>query len=260
MLPIFLLYILGLASSSVVPETEKIHRMGTASARRSFFRTTTQKTVEDSEQCSLKCMRDMKEKINNDEDFNEFILKQSQPFRFHNQFDIEMLTKYCKRMNKTVDCINPCPDGTIKDIAAQALSMSKHMCSETKFFQFASCYGDVAKRMENFCHSETKCGPKKINLENRMASPLNSLHDISSLLIQTCQYINCYNDCDRQDMILECGREANEILESLFAKSIQVMKNMFKTLRLPVSMPAECKRIRAKLSMNPNPKKVVNLL
>uniref|UniRef100_A0A915HHZ4 Uncharacterized protein n=1 Tax=Romanomermis culicivorax TaxID=13658 RepID=A0A915HHZ4_ROMCU len=138
--------------------------------------------------CSMTCMRRMKQDIDDDEEFSQFILKQSKPYRFQSQFDDNMLRKYCQKMNKTMNCVNPCPGGTVKTIAMQALSLPKYMCIETRFFDYAPCFKRVTKRMEKICHLKSRCGEHKFELETFMNNPLSNAEDVNRLVQSTCKY------------------------------------------------------------------------
>lgn len=192
------------------------------------------------ESCVMDCMRRMKEDIEKDEIFSQFVQKQSKPYRFDNQFDMDMLTKYCQKMNTTIKCVTPCQPSTIKLIANKALTLPKYMCIETKYVEYAPCFNKVSKMMEKTCHAEDKCAAKKAHLENLMTKHPTSLTEIKRLLEGTCSYMNCFNDCDREKLIQECGSNANNVLEGLLAKSIEVMRSMFSTMGLAIDVPAEC--------------------
>jgi hypothetical protein len=196
-----------------------------------------------SEMCPVTCMRQMKVDIENDPQFSEFIEKQSKPYRFDNQFDIRMLNKYCQKMNRTVDCVRPCTEGQLKNMATKALSLPRYMCVESKFTEYAPCYNKVGKQMEKVCHAANKCGPKKTALENDMRKQPSTMADIENMLKHTCDYMACYTECDRPKVVQECGADANRVLEGLYKKSIDVMREIFSTMGISIQMPAQCNRI-----------------
>jgi len=193
--------------------------------------------------CPIDCMKRMKSDIENDAEFGEFIDKQSKPYRFDNQFDTRMLNKYCQKMNRTVDCVRPCSEGQMKNMATKALSLPKYMCVETKFVEYAPCYNRVGKQMEKVCHAQNKCGPKKTALENDMRLQPRDMADIEKMLKHTCDYMSCYMECDRPKVVQECGADANRVLEGLYRKSIDVMKDIFSTMGISVRIPTECNRV-----------------
>uniref|UniRef100_A0A915HNM0 Uncharacterized protein n=1 Tax=Romanomermis culicivorax TaxID=13658 RepID=A0A915HNM0_ROMCU len=57
---------------------------------------------------------------------------------------------------------------------------------------------------------------------------------------QRNRYLSCFNECDQKEIIKDCGKMASSVMKGLLAKSVEVMKSMFETMRLPVEMPQEC--------------------
>jgi hypothetical protein len=128
-------------------------------------------------------------------------------------------------------------------MATKALSLPRYMCVETKFTEYAPCYNKVGKSMEKVCHAANKCGPKKTALENDMRNQPKTMADIENMLRHTCDYMTCYTECDRPKVVQECGADANRVLEGLYKKSIDVMRDIFATMGVSIQMPAQCNRI-----------------